>query len=379
MKIKSITLSVFEKLGETGRFNLVNMEEGSWRYWSRVESTQAQGVIHVMHVTTDDGVEGMCTVGDARYRKMLQSDLDHLRHLAVGEDPLDRERLNSKLSYATRFIFIQPGWFGAFDNCLWDIAGKVSGMSVCRMLGRARSEAPAYYNYGGKDKKAAIEDAHKALDMGFSALKDHFSGRGRENVAWSEAVREAIGPNVELLHDAAVCTYTFEEAVQVGRALEQLGFLWFEEPLPDRDMIPLQRLCAALDISVMALESMMHDLKLSATWLIKAATDRIRANARHGVTSLVKLAHMAELHNTTVELNGPGGLFGLVHSHMMCAIGNTTYYEYFPCGSRDEAGKEIGLLNPPVPVNGRIAPPEGPGWGADWDRSYFEKIRTAVL
>ena len=339
MKIVAVKLSVFEQAGEMNRFNLAELEVGAWRRWTHTERSQAPGVIHVMHALTDDGIEGMCTVGDARYRKMLRSDLEHLRNLAIGEDPLDRERLNSKLNSATRGMFTRPGWFGAFDNCLWDILGKTVGMPVCRLLGRARVKAPAYYNYGGNSIEAAVEDANRALAKGFPALKDHFSHRGRENMAWFRAVREAVGPDVDLLHDAAGCTYTYEEAVQVGRALEDLDFLWFEEPLPDRDMIALQRLCAALEISVMALETMMHDLKLSATWLITRATDRVRANARHGITSLMKLAHLAELHGTTVELNGPGGLFGLVHAHMMCSISNTSYYEYFPNGSRDEAGK----------------------------------------
>ena len=67
----------------------------------------------------------------------------------------------------------------------------------------------------------------------------------------------------------------------------------------------------------------------------------------------------------------------LVHSHLVCALQNTTYYEYFPGGSRDEIGREIGLLNPPLPVDGHIAPPTGPGWGAEWDRAYFAKKRVA--
>ena len=46
-------------------------------------------------------------------------------------------------------------------------------------------------------------------------------------------------------------------------------------------------------------------------------------------------------------------------------------------GSRDELGREIGLLNPPLPVDGHIAPPETPGWGAEWDRAYFAKKRVA--
>jgi L-alanine-DL-glutamate epimerase-like enolase superfamily enzyme len=91
------------------------------------------------------------------------------------------------------------------------------------------------------------------------------------------------------------------------------------------------------------------------------------------------LAHLAELHGTRIEFNGPGGLFGLVHAHLVCAVRNTSYYEYFPCGTRDALGKEIGLLNPPVPVAGHIAPPQAPGWGAEWDWDWFRKRRVAEL
>ena len=78
-------------------------------------------------------------------------------------------------------------------------------------------------------------------------------------------------------------------------------------------------------------------------------------------------------------MNGPGGLFGLVHAHLMCAISNTSYYEYFSNGSRDIIGQEIGLLNPPVPEEGYVVPPSTPGWRAAWDWSYFEKKCVAEL
>ncbi|NJN82991.1 MAG: hypothetical protein HC802_12410, partial [Caldilineaceae bacterium] len=133
------------------------------------------------------------------------------------------------------------------------------------------------------------------------------------------------------------------------------------------------------EVPVLAPESFMHDLRQSGQWLISAATDLLRANARHGATGILKLAHLADHHATRIELNGPGGLFGLVHAHLVCAIDNTSYYEYFPGGSRDVAGKEIGLLNPPTPQNGMIAPPAGPGWGAEWDWDHFRKRRTAFL
>ena len=378
MNIETITLSIFELPGNTATFDLVEAEAGAHRRWLPTRQQRTQEPIHVLHVRTDEGIEGVCTVGDARYTTMRKEELAQLRILTIGEDPLDRERLNAKLNAATRTMFSRPGWFGAFDNCLWDIAGKMAGLPVYRLLGRARASCPAYYNFGGATIEAAAAEAQAAVAAGFPAVKDHFRGRAPENMAGFQAIRAAVGDHIELLHDAALCHYTWQEALRVGRALEELNYGWFEEPLADREQGQLQQLCAALAIPILAPETLMHDLQLSAHWLISGATDDLRANARHGVTQTLKLAHLAELHGQRIELNGPGGLFGLVHAHLVCAIQNTSYYEYFPGGSRDEQGKAIGLLNPPLPQQGRITPPSGAGWGAEWDWDYFERVRVAT-
>ncbi|TFG73078.1 MAG: hypothetical protein E4H27_01445 [Anaerolineales bacterium] len=378
MKIETISLSVFDQPSNTGRFNLVEEVAGAQRRWRRKPHSQVQGKIHVLHVRTDSGIEGVCTVGDARYTTITPEDLEQLRILAIGENAFDRERMTSKMQAAARGMFAKPGWFGAFDNCLWDIAGKAATLPVYALLGRARAACPAYYNYGGKTLEQALDNARMAVDMGFTALKDHFTGRAEENIRWASAVREVVGPGIDLLHDAVLADYALADAVRVGRAMAELRFGWMEEPLPDADMHSLQQLVKAVDIPVMALETQMHDMMLCGQYLLSGATDLIRGNARHGATGVMKLAHLAEFYGSRVELNGPGGLFGLVHAHLVCAVGNTSYYEYFPGGSRDEAGKAIGLLNPPVPQEGVIAPPEAPGWGAEWDWEYFRKVRIAV-
>lgn len=379
MNIQEITLSIFELPGNTAAFTLREETIGANRRWLPSDQQRRKEEIHVLHVRTDEGVEGICTVGDARYTTMRKEELDQLRILTLGEDPLDRERLNAKLNAATRGMFSRPGWFGAFDNCLWDIAGKVAKLPVYALLGRARAHCPAYYNFGGTTIEDACDDARSAQEQGFVALKDHFRGDAAENIAGFRAIRDAVGAGADLLHDAAGCNYSYQDALRVGHVLEELAYRWFEEPLPDREQQQLQALCAALDVPILAPESLMHDLTLSAQWLISGTTDELRANARHGTTQTMKLAHLAELHGQRIELNGPGGLFGLVHAHLVCAVQNTSYYEYFPAGSRDERGKEIGLLNPPLPVAGMITPPTQPGWGTEWDWDYFVRARVAEL
>ncbi len=387
MKIESISLSIFELPSNTGQFDLVQESYGTHERWVRQPHGAVSGECHVLHVHTNGGLEGISTVGDARYTTMRKRDLEQLRILALGADPLDRERLSDKLGTATRGMFAKPGWFGAFDNCLWDIAGKAAGRPVWALIAAAdgygdrppRHRCPAYYNYGGITQQAAVESALGAVDQGFRALKDHFRGSPDANIDWSQAVRLAVGSDVALLADHVLSGYVYDQALQVGRALEALGFEWLEEPLPDAEIIQLQKLCAALDIPVMALETLMHDHTLCAQYIQLGATDRVRANARHGTTPLLKLAKLADARGRRIELNGPGGLFGLIHAHLTCAIRNTSYYEYFPGGSRDEAGKSIGLLNPPIPVDGYITPPDAPGWGAEWDWSWFRSKRVTTL
>jgi len=383
MKIDRIGISVFETKSHSPPFQLEEEVWGGQRHWLRRSLGTARDHLHVLHVHTDEGIEGVCTVGDARYRTMRTRDLEGLRALVLGEDPFDRERLNEKLHLATRGLFARAGWYGAFDNCLWDIAGKAAGLPVVALLGRARARCPCYLNIGGgrgpEAREIAVEDAQRAVEAGYPAVKDHFRDTAAANIALFRAVREAVGPEVDVLHDAALAGYGYADALRVGRLLEELGFGWFEEPLPDARQAELQRLCEALDVPVLAPETMMNNVDLSAQWLISGATDHLRANARHGTTSLCKLAHLSELHGANVELNGPGGLFGLMHAHLVCAIRNTRYYEYFPGGSRDESGKEIGLLNPPLPREGYIAPPDAPGWGAEWDWDYFCKVRVVEL
>ena len=80
--------------------------------------------------------------------------------------------------------------------------------------------------------------------------------------------------------------------------------------MPERVHNRLRQLASELSIPIMANETLMFDVDISAQWMISGATDLIRYNARTGTTAGLKLAHLAELHGTNVEFNGTGGLWG---------------------------------------------------------------------
>ena len=377
MKIDSIEISVFELPMYRSTIRSMETETESGPPWLGASASSGLVNVQIIRVRTDEGVDGVCTVGDWRYTEMNPQQLDQLRNLTIGEDPLNRERLYSKLRSVARFY--DQAWFGGFDNCLWDIAGKVSGLPVAQLLGGAKPRVQAYYNITGSSLDALVRDGESALANGYTVLKDHLPYDAKENIRLFHELRQAFGDQVGLMHDAALTQYTYEEALKVGRALEEEDFIWLEEPLPDRQFENYIRLTDALDIPVAGAETLMHDPELSALWLRSSAVDVLRVNGRHGTTPLLKLANFAEMHHANVESNTYGPLFGLVHAHVNCGIGNIRWFETSPPFDGASMGEEIGLLNPVVPRDGWVSFPDAPGWGAEWDWKQFEKKRVATL
>ena len=385
MKITSVTVTTLESSSRAAMHAVRPMDGMRRARWIRAAASIYEGPrgtlpqrLQIMRVQTDEGIEGVCTAGIAGSNEWRSVFLDQLRHVVVGQDPLQREKLYQMLHSPTCWLWTAPGWAGTFDNCLWDIAGKAMNQPVYNVIGKVRDRIPAYYNIGGRTMEEAADDARRAVAEGFPATKDHFYHSPRQNWEWLAAVREAAGPDIDCMHDSA-SVYNYEDAVKTGHLLEELDYLWFEEPLKDQYFTQLQALCKELDIPVLAPEEMMYDVDLQANYLISGACDMIRVNARHCTTSALKLAHLTELFGTTVEMNGVGGLFGLVHAHLLACVPNTSFYEHTPGGANEAAAEEAGMMNPTVPVDGWIAPPDGPGWGAEWDWDRVERNTVEVV
>lgn len=370
MKIIDVTLSVLELPEKVRHWDLAPIPNlRRVQYTHRPLAGEAPLHQSFLRVLTDEGVEGIASGG-------TPETVEVLRPLVIGEDPLARERLYQKLQRGTRWLYQRPGWWGSFDNALWDIAGKIANLPIYRLVGEVRPSVPAYFTSGDKtlaDYLADIEQARR--EWGIAAYKLHSYKGGKADIPILRAVRREVGPDYALLHDP-VCSYTLREAIEVGHVMEELDFVWLEEPFYEQELRQLQELCAALTIPVMANETLMHDANLSAQWLLARGTDLLRGSAVFGTTNLLKLAHFAELYGANVEINALGGLFGLVHTHLECAIANTEFFEFFGDHYIEQA-HECGLLNPPVPKDGRLAPPDGPGWGAEWDRTQFRKRTVA--
>jgi len=143
MKITGVTLTTLENPESNGRVNLLeevpNLLRIQYRHRGRQGGQARQSFVQV---ETDEGIAGRCTT------TMGPAEAAILRNHVIGENPLERERLYQMLHKGTRWVYNHPGWFGDFDNCLWDIAGKTAELPVYDLVGRVRKRFPVYATGG---------------------------------------------------------------------------------------------------------------------------------------------------------------------------------------------------------------------------------------
>lgn len=212
---------------------------------------------HFLEVVTDEGISGRCTT------TMLPHQVEILRNQVLGVEVTQREALFQLLQKGTRWLYQPPGWFGDFDNCLWDILGKQAGLPVYALVGKVRDRFPVYLTSGDATVTEYLRHIEQGRQMGINAYKFHSYKGGKADIPIFQQVRREVGNDYALINDP-VCSYDLREAIEVGHVMEELGFVWLEEPFHEQKLNLYQALCQELTIPVMANEMLMHDMGLSA-------------------------------------------------------------------------------------------------------------------
>ncbi len=333
----------------------------------------------LLTIATDQGIEGHAFLGSA----MRGADNDatslvrYLKPVVMGENPLDRERLYKTLMRHTRNTTLRA--IGAVDIALWDIAGKAAGLPIHRLLGTYRESVPAYASSTVMTEVAAYaEEAAGFKAAGWSAYKIHPPTRWREDIEVCRAVREAVGDDYTVMLDPT-WSYRYEEAVRVGRAIEELGFYWYEDPLADDDIYNYVKLKQTLDIPIMATEYSPGGFTAYAPWITERATDFLRGDVavKGGITALIKTAHLAEAFHMNYEIHhGGNSLNNVANLHVIMAIENCEFFEVL----LPDAAQKYGLVEDiAVDGDGLVHAPTGPGLGAEIDFELIEAKKVAVL
>lgn len=226
--------------------------------------------------------------------------------LLVGVDAFDREAIWQRLWVAQRFFYTGRPVIDAVDNMLWDFASRAAQQPIYRLLGACRDKVPAYRNIGGATIDDLVADAVEAKKQGYKGCKDHSYRGVKANIELARELRAAVGSDFQLMHDA-VWSYSYEDAVRVGRALERYGYSWMEEPLMDYDLWGSKKLCETLDLPIMAMEwigAVGGQPYTASSYLALRATDFVRQRGV-GITGQIKLAQLAESFGVNVHGGNP--------------------------------------------------------------------------
>ncbi len=338
----------------------------------------------VLCISTDEGIEGNCFLsypgpGPAAVAQQI---VDFLKPMLLGQDPLDIGMLWRRMSGA---VHLSPIALGTVDVALWDIAGKVAGLPIHRLLGTCRERVPVYFSSGHHDSPAAYADeARHWLEQGWKGYKLHPARAPwrpgarlpvSADIEQCAAVREAVGDAMALMLDSS-WGYSYSEALDVGRAIEELGYLWYEDPLPPHDIHGYTRLKRYLHIPILATETTLGGLSTLPEWIVRQATDHLRGDVviKGGITGMMKIAHLAEAFNMNCEVHdGYNALGNVANKHVMMAIDNCDWFEVIAFNRSGDHTLEhlgYGLTEPfEVDAEGYVHAPSGPGLGAeiDWD------------
>jgi L-alanine-DL-glutamate epimerase-like enolase superfamily enzyme len=339
----------------------------------------------LLRIVTDDGAEGYCFGANPHVIAQI------VRPALLGEHPFYRERIWQRLKEWQRLHIgtLSDKVLCSVDLALWDLAGRCLGQPVHRLLGAARDKLPAYASTMCGDELpsglATPEDyaafAIQCRARGYTAFKLHtwmppiaWAPNPKKDVAACRAVAEAVGADMRLMLDS-FHFYSREEALFIGRELEQLGFYWLEEPMDEHSTSSYVWLAKELSIPVVGPETAEGKLQTRAEWIVREASDISRGGVWDvgGITPLMKIAHLCEAFGVRMEVHG-GGVGNL---HVLCAMSIPgEYYErglLHPFLEYDRPPPWLRELVDPLDDQGYVHVSQRPGLGLAIDFDYIRE------
>jgi L-alanine-DL-glutamate epimerase-like enolase superfamily enzyme len=367
MKIDDVSLTIFT----WDNIPATNYHTGT--------ATAGNSNLGLLRIHTDGGLEGYAFLGSATNPASMDGPqlIRSLKPMLMGQDPLERERIHGGMRLISRAVSYRT--IGAVDTALWDLAGKVAGLPVHAVMGTFRRSIIGYASSQVlPDIAAYVDQAQTFKANGWRAYKIHPPRDPVEDIKVCAAVRRAVGDDFRLMLDST-WSYGYTDALRVGRAIEEMGYYWYEDPMSDEDIYNYVKLREKLDIPIMATEFPAGGLETYPIWLTERATDYLRGDIpnKGGLTTMLKTAHLAEAFSLKYEVHHSGNsLNNLANLHLCMAIRNTTMFEVLlPDGAHKYGmAKEIEIDR-----EGMLYAPTGAGLAGEIDFDLIRRKTEAVL
>ena len=320
----------------------------------------------LVFVDTDQGItgEGLCFAINGNRLGILRDMVRSFEPLLIGLDPRMAawfyKRAWSEIGFFGHAGMTVAGLAGV-DAALWDLRGRVVGLNVSQLIGAAASAVPVYAS-GGLWLSSSVDELQREaadfLARGFRAIKMRLGARP---VAWDvervRAVRDAIGPDVKLMADANQ-SLSVSEAIRLGRALEEYGLEWFEEPVRYWDHAGEAEIAAALDVPIASGETEYSSRGILTMLRMKSA-DVLMPDLQRmgGPTEFIRAGHLAAAYDVKLSSH----LFSEMSLALLAAAPNAYILEHMPWF------EPIYAEHIELDSDGCAIVPDRPGWGFSFD------------
>jgi D-galactarolactone cycloisomerase len=346
----------------------------------------------VVEIRTDNGLIGWGDCyGPAAVNRAIIDNV--LKAGLIGRDPFDVEVLWEELynkikDYGLTGMTISS--ISGIDIALWDLIGKAVKQPIHKLIGgafRTKLQAYAtglYFRDMNRLNEEAVEEARGYVEQGFKAIKMKIGlGSITKDIDRVAAVRDAIGPDVQLMVDANHC-FNVPQAIAIGRELQKLDIHWFEEPISPEDLDGYVEVTRKLDMAIAGGEN--EFTKFGFRRIIeKRAMDIVQPDvcAAGGITECKKIATLAQASSLQCVPHAWGTAIGLAATmHYLaslpfsppCLVPVPPMLEYEQTFNpfRDELST-TDLTH----TEGFVTVPDGPGLGIEINRAVLERYKVA--
>ncbi|MDQ1549314.1 MAG: hypothetical protein QOD27_972 [Microbacteriaceae bacterium] len=341
----------------------------AWRHGLGGSAPAGDGA--VLKIGTDDGAEGVALFSRPGAAIMLDDLVERVfRPELIGQDPYQREWIWHRIWELDRIEELPLPSLGLIDTALWDLAARASNQPVWQLLGGYRESIPAYASTSTfETTEEFLHVADQCLELGYTAIKLHAWGDARRDAKLCEALRAHVGDSVPLMYDGSA-GFDLPDAVYLGRALGDLDYLWYEEPMREFSITAYRRLAESVNVPLLVAETSDGAHMNSADFIAAgAATFGVRAGTtlRGGITGAMRTAHLADAYRLRAEVHGSD----IPNHHLCMAIPNTTYYESLVTSS-------TVVREHHVDASGLVHAPRGPGIGLPNTLEYGKELQSFI-
>jgi L-alanine-DL-glutamate epimerase-like enolase superfamily enzyme len=314
----------------------------------------------IVRMETDEGLSGAL---EFRPGEILFDMVDRRFHHFIGEDPLMTEKIWNLVWEVDRIEEFPMRPIGVVDMLCWDVKSQRANLPVYQLLGGNDRQVPAYASTVTWPTEADFERHIKlCADIGFKAFKLHAWGDVKRDISLIRALRRWVGDGVDLMFDGSA-GWDYVDSLEVGLALEDEGYMWYEEPMREFHLGSYAKLCEKLKIPILAAETSDGAHWNMASWIEARALDmtRIGAYDKCGITGSMKIASMSESFGMRTQVHG----MGLENAQLCAAISNNDYYEQIVIN--EEHIRSLDKLGALSIVDGMLTVSDEPGLGYHYD------------